>query len=590
MSDSSRRSRTEHYYNQELDYLRDGGREYAQRHPERASYLSLEDPRARDPHVERLIESTAFLTGGIREKIEDDFPELTHALLDLVWPHYLRPIPSLALLQMHPVEGQVRSHQRVPKGFLVRSGPTSQEVPCRFQTGYPVDLYPLRLVEAGMETDEAGQRKLVFHFELEDGADGEKISLDCLRLQLAGEPATAFRNYWVLRRLVSEVRLNLGRGRKRTYPSAETIRRVGFAAEEEILPYPGLAFPGYRLLSEYFAFPEKFLFVDLVGLGPLTLERGERRFSLELSFRRRPEDSYRPTAEEFRLWVTPVVNLFGRDGEPIRVSHLKTAYPVIADHSRPDAYEVIAVDEVRGLRRSDREARELASFYSFDHESGAERHAEGVWYHVTHRIAPGGGWRTYLSLVSRQLGSLPEEETLSLSLTCTNGRLCEEVGLKDIKYPAGERLDFVTFTNVTRPTQPLYPALGGGAEWRFISHMALNFLSLADAAALRRILSLYDTADRPANRRRIESVEAVETRPRETLVGGAPVRGTELTLTLDERKLEGGPGDVLLFGEVLSEFFSLYAHVNSFTRLKLVCQPSEEELIWEPAVGKRGLL
>jgi type VI secretion system protein ImpG len=301
------------FYEEELNYLVEAGREYARLHPERARFLNLSDPRARDPHVERLVESFAFLAGNLRQKLEDDFPELTHALLDLVWPHHLRPVPSMAILELQPKKGMVRERQLISRGLLVDSQRTTQDIPCRFRTSYDVEMYPFELAEAGLVADAAGRPRLRLRFELIEGADAARLHIDRLRIHLAGEPAAAFGLYQVLRRQVDAIVLTYGKDGKRLLPEG-AIRPVGFADDEEVLPYPSTSFPGFRLLCEYFCFPEKFLFLDLVGLGAIPLGPRDQGFELEVRFRGAVPDTFHPTAENFRLYATPIVNSFPRDG------------------------------------------------------------------------------------------------------------------------------------------------------------------------------------------------------------------------------------------------------------------------------------
>jgi type VI secretion system protein ImpG len=362
---------------------------------------------------------------------------------------------------------------------------------------------------------------------------------------------------------------------------------VGFAEGEELLPFPTVSFPGYRLISEYFAFAEKFHFIDFLNLGPLELERDDESFTITVRFSRRPPDNFRADTENFALYVTPIVNYFAREGEPVRVTQLKTAYRVLADVAHPDAFEVISVDEVTGLRVSDQRRYEYPGFYSFDHalaSAGSTNDGNGTFYHVTHRQTMAGTWGTYLSLISPGQEALPGEEVLSLSLSCTNGRLSQEVGINEITVPGSERIDFVRFRNITRPTAPKYPRLGEGAEWRFIAHMALSFVTLEDVRALREVLSLYNIDSQPAHVRRIESLKAVVGRTKELLVRGSPVRGTELQVTIDETHFDD-EGDLLLFTEVLSRFLGLFAGVNSFTELHVLRVPSEEVLRWPAVTG-----
>lgn len=575
------------YYEEELNYLLEAGREYARLHPERARYLNLSDPRARDPHVERLVESFAFLAGRVRQRLDDDFPELTHGLLDLIFPHYLRPIPSLALLEFRPVPGMLRERQIIPAGFLVDSRPTSAGVACRFSTAYPVEIYPLALEGAGVHADDAGQRSLRLTLGVLEGADASKLDISRLRVCLSGEPAEAFALYRVIGQNLKEVVLHFSREKRRVLP-ASSVRPVGFGEDDAVLRYPGISFPGYRLLSEYFAFSEKFLFFDILQLGPPDLDKGAKSFDLELRFSARLPDKVRPTRDSFRLYTTPILNLFPRDGEPIVVTQLKTRYRVLGDYTHPDAYEVVSVDEVVGVRASDGVRRVHRPFYSFA-GPGRDAQDEVTFFHTESSRSPSGAWVTYLSLIQPTRRRLPQEETLSLQLSCMNGPLCREVGIEDVRVAAGRRLDFATFRNFTRPTAPLYPELGEGSEWRFVSHLALNFQSLAVPGALTSVLRLYDPGGQQANQRRIEAIRRVAASASERVMGGVPVRGTRLELELDEGGFDD-EGDFLLFVQVLSEFLGLYAATNSFVELVVRRYPSGEVLQCPPAVGRQALL
>lgn len=586
-------SSEDRYYKGELEYLDRAGQEYAKLHPQRAQALGVQDVRSRDPHVERLVQSFAWLTGRVHRRLDDDFPQLTHSLIDLIWPHYLRPVPSLAMLQLRPIRG-MNKPERVAAGLKVKSRQTSIQVRCPFRTLYPVDLYPLTLDDAQVIADEAGQRQLRLRLRLLEGARPEEITLDRLRLYLMGEPSVTFCVYRLLLESVRSIRLRFGRDRTRVFDRHDARRRlraVGFAEDEAILPYPSISFPGYRLLAEYFVFPEKFLFVDLLDLGGLALERHEETFELFFDFDERLPDTFRPTTENFQLYVTPILNVFTRDGEPIKVEHLHKDEEVVASYTYPHAYEVLSVDRVVARRSGDNEARQRHPFFSFEHDRD-DGEADGVYYHVRQGFTPSGRWQTRLALISpAQRAELPAAETLTLELTCLNGRLCGELGIGDVTETDGEKpLGFAVFRNVTRPTAPVYPRLGTGMEWSFVSHMALNVLSLGDAAALRRILALYDMEARQENRRRIDGIVGAETRSLERLIGGAPVRGTELRLHVDESRF-AEEGDLLLFSRVLSEFLAYYASANSFTRLVVAhTSPEREDIRCEPVAGRQSLI
>lgn len=572
------------YYEEEMNYLVELGREFARLHPDRAEYLALSDPRYRDPHVERLIETFAFLSGRVRERLDDDFPELTHALLGLVWPHYLRPIPSIALLQFQP--SGLQEKLTVPRGFLVDSTETSAGIPCRFRTAYDVDVYPISLAEANFVTDDAGRPVFRLSFRLEEGAASSGLEVDRIRLFVFGGGSTASELHRILRHDLESVTIRTNRDRVRTLPPS-AVKAVGFGEDEAVVPYPRISFPGYRLVTEYFSYPEKFRFVDLVGIGEIELEGDRDTFDVDLRLRERPPEHLHPDPETIRLYVTPIVNLFPRGGEPIHVDHLASRYRVLGDYTHPTAYEVISVDEVTAIRRSDGERINRKAFYSFEFggDSG-DRNGEDVYHQISHDFGPDGGWRTHLSLISREENRLPDPETLSLELTCCNGRLCQEVGSGAIKTAADRGIEGVSFSNITVPSPPIYPPLGHGSEWRFISHMALNFLSAAESGALRSILELYNIGDDPANTRRVDGIRTTSARPVEALVRGTPIRGTEVKLTIDQDNFDSR-GDLMLFVEVLNEFLTLYAGLNSFVRLIVKLEPTGEEVRWPIAHGRK---
>src|SRR5580658_7211657 len=136
-------------YERELAYLRKMGADFGERNPRIASRLLLEPDRCEDPHVERLIESFALLAARVHLRIDDDFPQITEALLNILYPHYLCPIPSMSVAEFHtdPERGKMTSSLQVPKGTVLYSRPV-EGVPCKFRTCYNTTLWPLKVSSA----------------------------------------------------------------------------------------------------------------------------------------------------------------------------------------------------------------------------------------------------------------------------------------------------------------------------------------------------------------------------------------------------------------------------------------------------------
>ena len=379
--------------------------------------------------------------------------------------------------------------------------------------------------------------------------------------------------------------LSWGKDGKRLLPEG-AVRPVGFGEDEEVLPYPTTSFPGFRLLSEYFCFPEKFLFLDIVGLGAIPLGPRDAGFEMEIRFRGAVPDTFHPTAENFRLHTTPIVNAFPRDGEPIAVTQLKVKHRVLGDYTHPEAYEVLCGRRRRVAPPSDGARFHRPPFFSFDHDSSAAG-ADGVYYHVTHRKSPAGAWLTYLSLISSAKGQAAGRggAVAQRSPAPTAGSAGRWGSATSAATAARSSTSPPSATSPGPPSRSIRgsaPAPSGGSSRRWRSTSTRSPIP----AAFRALLALYDAGEQPANRRRIESVREARLTPRETLDRGAPIRGTALALTVDETHFDDF-GDLLLFSEVLSEFLSLYSGVNSFTELTVIQTPSGAILRCPATRGKQ---
>lgn len=600
----------EKYFLEEIQYLRDAGREFARAYPERARYLKIEeDIDDRDPYVERLFEGFAFLTGKIRQKLDDELPEFTRSLISLLWPHLLRAIPSLSILEFQLRPGTIQEMNVIRRGTEVNSNLVRGEIACRFRTCYDVQIRPITLEEVILRPSRDGNSVINFRFRMEGGVDYRNLNFDApLRVFIhALDASIAYALHLFLTHNVDNVVIqDYGGEKKVTLPGQTGVQPAGFALEDGLLPYTDYSFPGYRLLQEYFAYRDKFFFFDLCGLDKLQPRKGMEGFEVQVFFNRRFPEGRLPTAENFRLHCTPIINLFQRSAEPIRVNYQDIENRVIADVRHPDSIEIYSVDNVSGIVTGTQERRTYAPFYSFRHGLGAGGRRQTHRYYHTNtrpRITRRDNTTqeetlrqldTYISLVNENVGAEDSiEETLSVEVTCTNGRWPRELSLGEINVPTQTMPEFVTFKNLTRPTLPIYPSLQERFEWNLISHMALNYLSLSDPDALRGILELYEwsqsSTQSESNRRRIAGIRNVSFEPKETIYRGSVIRGISVKLEVARDNFEFGEGDLHLFGLVMSEFLSLYASINSFVQLQLEC-PSGERFEWRTKTGKSLLV
>ncbi|MBL8114126.1 MAG: type VI secretion system baseplate subunit TssF, partial [Acidobacteria bacterium] len=358
-------------YERELTYLRRLGAEFAGRYPKIAARLALEQDKCDDPHVERLIESVAFLCARVRLKIDDDFPEITDALLSVLYPSFLSPVPSTSIVQfvLDPNQASLQVGKTLPRGSMLASRPVDG-APCRFQTAYPVTLWPIELTAARFELPGAAgvsgnDARLALRLSFKTFSSlplkelrmkvSEAVTkpLSSLRLFLSGEGKLTYALYELLFNDLLSVELRpqgAGGANQRTFLPKENVAPVGFTRDEGIFPDPQRRFRGYHILKEYFTFPEKFLFLDLVGLDPFTTTFEGDAFDVVFVFSKDFADERAVTRETFRLFSTPIVNLFRQQAEPVRITHRTADYRVIPDVRRQRALEVYSVESVTAAR------------------------------------------------------------------------------------------------------------------------------------------------------------------------------------------------------------------------------------------------
>ncbi|WP_250528006.1 type VI secretion system baseplate subunit TssF [Caballeronia sp. GAWG2-1] len=594
------------YYEAEMRYLRESGREFARAHPDRARMLNLDRVGDRDPYVERLYEGFAFLTGRLRQKLDDELPELTEGIVSLLWPHYLRMIPSLSVVELLPQGERMQKTAYVPAGVAVRSAPISvptdsgttaapRTVQCLYRTTQPVAMQPLRLLQAGPAVRHDGRSVIRIAFELDNSARRTETDLSRLRLHLSADQPTAFAMHLALTRQVDAIEWRIPEVRNgEALPcKGVSIEPAGFSPEERLWPKSDAACSGYQLLLEYFTFREKFLFVDLCGLDIDMLPVGATRFEFEIVLKHAYPSDQRFNKDNLRLFCTPVINLFSLDAEPVVINHHETEYRVVPAGHQGGHVETYSVDAAESFDHETAERFEYVPFATFRHRGGMLRHESPERYFHT-RVRPGmdGLHETWVILGGHAWDSMQTlpEESISLRVTGTNGMLPRK-GLREARI---DELALSTpnvggVRNLVAPTLPLYPPTGDRFQWRVLSHLAPNFLSMLNAEVLRGALALYDWTNDELNRRRLAGILHVSEQLLEEISGGAVERGVLIEVTLDSQAFSG-EGDVMLFAELLHRFFELYAEINLFTKLAIVSLPSQARIEWPRSKTRRAPL
>jgi type VI secretion system protein ImpG len=572
------------YYEAEMRYLREAGKEFSRAHPDRAAQLNLDKPGARDPYVERLFEGFAFLMGRMREKLDDDLPELTEGLVSLLWPHYMRTIPSLAIVEFSPDWRSLRQAEALPEGFPVLSRPVGpHKTACQYRTTYDISLQPLHLAHACLQTEPDGRSAIRLRFECPEKVDWAKAGLDKVAIYLnADSPVASALHLAMTRRVHATYARHAGTHTERRKFDGWCKPR-GFEEQDRLWPKGESAFSGYQLLLEYFSFRPKFMFLELHGLETIGLNAVSSWFEIDIVLNETWPADLPFETDNFRLHCAPVINLFTLEADPLTLNPLDNEYLLRPLRLQDGHTEIYSVDDIHGAVKHGRHP--YVPFTSFRHRGGMMRHdAPERYYHTRVRRGASGLYDTWLILGGGafEIEKLAEKpESLSMRITGTNGQLPRkalESTLLDRVVKAGKVP--VKVLNLSSPTLPLYPPASDRFHWRVMSHLGSNFLSMMDnPEVLRGTLALYDWTDDEMNRRRLEAIVAVKHQLIRRFERGFMLRGVDIEVTLNADNF-AGEGDVNLFGEMLHRFFALYADIHLFNQLTLVLQPTGKRLRW----------
>ncbi len=598
------------YYNSELRHFRENAKAFAAAHPKIAGRLRVSQDAVEDPHVGRLVEAFAFLTGRVRMKLDDDFPELTSALLGLLHPHYLAPIPSLGIVEFTPQKGLAGS-ATVPARTAVLTEPVDGEV-CEFRTGYPVELWPVEIRQAAFSglplaapfNPRAAHAQGVLRITLgctEPGQTFTQLGLDRLRFHIHSEARTAQALYELL--LSGVVSIALAESAVDPEPiflDPSAIRPVGFARDETLLPLMAGSEAGYVQLSEFFAFPEKFMFFDLTGLSAKILRGAGSTLEVFVYVDRHdPSLESLVGASDLRLFCTPMINLFPARADPIRIDPGRFEHRIIPDARRESSLEVYSVEKVVVTDR-DGEVKPFRPFFSLGQRLAGGEPVTRFW-HSGRRPSSGegGGDDAFLTFVDESGSGLERDLVASIDILATNRNLPELLPFGN-ERPAlriGHEGGVGRCRCLAAPTRAIRRKPGPTNHWRLISHLSLAQLSVSEprlaADLVREMLALYDHADAAGGRAIIERLTSVTTRPAVARAPGggriAFTSGVDVEVEFDDHRLSGS--GAFLLGAVLEAVFASLSAINAFTRTYLRLKGDKGFWhAWPARTGTRSLI
>lgn len=617
------------YYNRELQHVREMGAEFAQEFPKIAGRLGLEGFECADPYVERLLEGFAFLTARIQLKMDAEFPVFTQNLLDMVYPHFMAPVPSIAVVQLKPDlrEAGLAEGLAVARGTALHSVIAPDErTASEYRTAHELRLWPLELKEVryhdgaasltanGIRAGRNARAGISLGFAVTAGVDIAALKLDSLPIFLAGSdtlPQVLYEH--ILANAVGVMVRGRGPNGVMDIPlPAGAVQRLGFSEAEALIPYGGRSFSGYRLLQEYFSCPERFLFVNIGMLLPALRQLRGDQFELVILLDRTNATLQRSLAvENFRLFCTPAINLFPQRLDRIHLEPVHSEYHLIADRTRPLDFEIYGLSKVEGYGDSAEPQQRFYPFYSAEERTW---HSPAESYYTVRREPRALSARSrqtghrssyigselFLSLVDGRSAPIsPTLRQLGIEAWCTNRDLPLGIpvgrGTTDFTLTSGAPVESIRC--VAGPKKPRAPSALGETSWRLLSHLSLNYLSLVEpgsgdgARAIREMLTLYCDPNDASHVRQIQGIKSIGS---QQIVRRLPVngpitygRGLEITVTTEESAFEGA--GAYLLGSVLEEFFARYVTLNSFTEAVLVSVERGAVARWPARIGRKAV-
>jgi type VI secretion system protein ImpG len=618
-------------YNKELRHIREMGGEFAAQFPKVASRLGLDSFECADPYVERLLEGFAFLAARVQLKIDSEFPRFTHHLLESVYPHYLTPTPSMAVVRFGPdmTDGSLAEGFEIPRHTALRSMLRKGDLtPCTYRTAHDLTLWPLE-VERGEyigspsalpEVSFPGEAPLKsgirLRLKVNAGLKFSELSLDTLDIFLRGKDA--MRVYEHVRSNVVGLAARPAQSTKKSdwiVWGKSDIEPLGYEPAQALLPVGPCSFDGYRLLHEYFAFPQRYMFVRVKGLKRAVRRSQDTGLDLLILFDR-ADQTLEPqvTTGLFDLHCTPAINLFPKRMDRVHLSQKEHEYHIVPERTRPMDFEVFSVDSVVGYGKAVEPQREFLPFYSATHPSF---HLSPSAYYTLRRekrllssrrqrrnIGPRStyiGSEVFVTLVDAEQAPISTDlRQLGIEALCTNRDLPLLMSLgsgsTDFTWDFSGPVDSVRC--VAGLSRPRPSPVDGDTHWRLISHLTLNYLSIAStdggegAVALRELLGLYAFLNENQVRKEIEGLVSVASTPvyrRIATSGGSAFgRGLEIRLDFDETQFEGT--GCFLLGAVLEQFLSKYVSLNSFTETVVRTVDRGEIIHWPMRNGRRQVL
>jgi type VI secretion system protein ImpG len=569
------------YFEAEMRSLQDLAQEFAEAYPEQAALLNLNAIKDRDPYVERLLEGMAFLTSQIRHRLDDSIPEISQSLLEQIIPTMIRPYPAHSIVQLTP-NIQNKEAISLDAGTSVKAlnaGPLNAN--CEFSLTHDINVLPIALVHVLSEEKAGGGHQIRLTFKRGRQVNWQALDLSSFKMYLSADWPLAYALFHLF--TDTQTQISLSSESRSVIPGGERLvcRPAHQSPKDSLLPSHGRSKNAFSLMHDYFCAREKYLFVDLQGLGAIEIPDSAEQFTVTFDAKVNLPVDTKLSPDHIRLFCSPAINLFNDDAEPIAIDHTKSELRVNPDRQAAEYTSIYSVDSVSGRDQSTGETYTYSPLHAMRHRKRDDR-----VFHTKNRTAGVDKRLTYLSV------NVPppfNKEVISIEATLTNDQYPRRyIDLNQVKKLPEQYSKLIEAANVTRPSKMLQAPDFQDYQWQLVSLLSIKLSSLESVDTIKHLLSLFDWTEQLENQRRIESIAGVRTKTTHRLRRGVLFQGLEITVELNETGFSS-LSDMYLFGAVLHNFFSAFANMTEFVQTKVVQLPSYKEWTWSPVFGNKAL-
>lgn len=564
------------YYQKEIASLRQSREYFIEKFPKLAPFLALD---SKDPDVERIIENLAILTSKIHQELDQNVPSIAESLLNIIAPNYTNPLPSLCLQEFRLKNDSKSNKIIIPKGSCVKSKQIEQ-IECEFKTVYDVYLYPLNIDEVFVTSEKHHQ---ALSLKLSINKPNVKIcdiELDSINLYFGNAVYVSADLLLFLQSYLTEVKIISYDTFEEFKIDISNVKTMGLNPNESSLNYNDLGFEAFCLLREYFFMPEKFHFIRINGLDILK-DSQESSFGIEFRFNKSFPKNCIIRKDLFSLGITPIVNIFTKSAESILNNHSKDGYRIFIDRANLEAYEIIAINQVKSHNNTN--GRRMLKPYKYFERFDFLKDNNDEFYSIANKKNAKGESYKEISFYSNH----SHNEIISIDALCCNKNLPSKLKIGDIKY---SDIDGVSTRNITIPSAMREYNIDVNSLWNLVSIVSFNYQSIINLTSFFGMLENYGFVSEKSNAEHYKLLKSaiinLESKPTYSIDKFITKKGTLCIMSVRDSQFYS-LGEVYRFGLVISKFFASFVSINSFCELKIKCIDSGEILYYPATNGKK---